>query len=110
MQDYNQNQIPHTVTKAEEHHRLQNMTIIVVTIAIVFGLLYWWTTSGQKPVVTQSQPTKVLSDTEKASSVLANSPVISQQDVAAGTATLKSSKVIVTQSDIQAATKLLQAK
>lgn len=96
--------------KAGEHHRLQNMTIIVISIAIVFSLLYWWTTSGQKPVVVQNQSVKVLSDTEKASLILANSPAVTQQDVAAGTATLKSSKVVVTQADTQAATKVLQGK
>ena len=106
----NQNNVTGSSVSVTGHHRLQNMTIIVVSIAVIFGLLYWWTTSGQKPAIVQNQPVKVLSDAEKASLILANSPAVTQQDIDAGTAILKSSKVVVTQADIQAATKALQGK
>ncbi len=106
----NQNPIPQVPMTAEEHHRFMNLSIIAVAIALIIGILYWWTTAGNSitpaPVDAQAELRA------QVAAILRSAPVeASQQDIDRVASQLSATKpTAASQADIQAMNNALKAK
>jgi hypothetical protein len=92
---------------SEQHHRSLNLALIVVAIAVIIGMLYWWTNSADN----QSQGTQSSSVDMRAqvAAILRNSPVhASPQEIEKVAAQLVNSKVTVTDAEKQAVANALK--
>jgi hypothetical protein len=102
--------MPQSPMTAEQHHRTLNLLMIIVAIAIIIGVLYWWTAlnSNQSPS-TASNPNDMRA---QVAAMLRNSPVhASAQEIESVAAQLANSKVTVTDAEKQAvANSLRQAQ
>lgn len=107
----NQNPIPQVPMTAEEHHRFMNLSIIAVAIAIIIGILYWWTTTGNS--ITPTTTTDHQADLRaQVAAILRSAPVqASQQDIDRVASQLSASRSTpVSQADRQAVANALQGK
>ncbi|HTK33079.1 MAG TPA: hypothetical protein VL335_00835 [Candidatus Paceibacterota bacterium] len=103
----NQNPIPQVPMTAEEHHRFINMSIIAVAIAIIVGILYWWSTMNNS--LEQAAPTETDLRAQVAA-ILRTAPVhVSQQEIDHVAAQLSSTKVSVSDAEKQAVANALRA-
>jgi len=76
----NQNPIPQAPMTTNDYHRSLNMIIILTVIAVIIGLIYWWTNS----TVTQPQSVVTQADIRAHIAALLNSTHVqpSQQEMA----------------------------
>jgi len=95
------------IVSPQEQHCLQRMTIIAISVAVIFGLLYWWSTGVTK----QAPVTQNISESARIAAILNSSPVqVTDQERSAVAAQLQSSNVTVSDTDRQAIIQTLQAK
>ncbi len=102
----NQNPTPQMPITLEEHHRLLRMAIIVGAVAMIIGMLYWWSTSGRvvAPVSTEQDPRALVAELLRSSTVQ-----VSQQDIDHVAAQLSASNVTVTDEQKQAVANSLRS-
>ncbi|MDD5164943.1 MAG: hypothetical protein PHG25_00165 [Candidatus Pacebacteria bacterium] len=106
----NQNPIPQVPMTAEERHRFMNLSIVAVAIALIIGILYWWTTTGNSIA-----PASVDTQAElraQVAAILRSAPVeASQQDIDRVASQLSATKPgVASNADIQAMSNALRAK
>lgn len=105
----NNNPITQMHPADEQHHKLQNISVIAIVVALIMGLLYWWTTSGTKvaPITTESKTDYRAQVAE----LLRSTPsTMTQQQIDGIAAQLSKSKVTITDAEKQAIIKSLQSK
>jgi hypothetical protein len=91
MPSYTQNPIPQvSFTTPEQHHRFINLSIIAVAIVLVFGILYWWTTSGNG-INSTTGPTQSDLRTEVAAMLQSSQPA-SAEKISAVSSLISNSK------------------
>ncbi len=102
----NPNPIPQTPMTSEEHHRMLNLLMILVAVALIIGMLYWWTSMNSR------NPTGIPESTDmraQVAAILRNSPVhVSQAEIESVAAQLAKSKVPATAADRQAVANILK--
>jgi YbbR domain-containing protein len=106
----NQNPIPQVPMTAEQHHRFINLSLIVVAIALIIAILYWWTVSNNN---IRTAPASGQADLRaEIAAILKNSPTqVSQDEIDQVAAQLKQAKTTtVTEAQRQAVANALRAQ
>lgn len=93
---------------AEEHNRFVNLSIIAVAIALIIGILYWWTTTSDTIVPSTANQTDLRA---QVAAILRTAPVqVTQQEIDHVASQLSASKTSVSDAQKQAVVDQLNGK